>query len=48
MSNLAEELLVRCFKQFFAWRNVYRTEAAADAAAEECVDSLSVGAFKVK
>jgi len=42
VSNLAEELLVRYFKQVFEWRNVSRTEAAADAAAEEWVDSVPV------
>ena len=38
-----EELLVGCLQQLFERRQVRRTVAAALAAAEKCVDSLSVG-----
>jgi len=41
VDDFAEELLVGCFEQFFERPNVWRTEAAANAAAEECVNSYT-------
>ena len=37
------ELPVRCLALIFEWRKVWRTIAAADAAAQEAIDSVSVG-----
>jgi len=43
VDHFAEELFVGCFEQILEQWNVRGTESAADAASEECINSLPIG-----